>query len=384
MSVPRIARRLMRRWMKGATMHHSDRRRKARRGPFHSELNATVPLASPVVCCPPTEAGEQPCSCEPLRRLRSLSLALAQPAPAQTYPSRPVTIVAPYAAGGGADLIARLMAQKLGERLGQSFVVENRLGAGGVIAASSVAKATPDGYTLLVAASTQLAIQVTLHKTLPYDPAADFMPIALVASVPFVLIVNPSLPVHSVPELIALAKQKPGELTFGSSGVGGPPHLFTELLKTMTGIEMTHIPYKGTAQAMTDVIAGHVPIIFSDLAPAIPQLKAGRLRALGISSAVRFAGMPEIPPLAEAGVPGFDAVSWLALVAPAATPPEVVDKLHAAVKQIMAEPAVQQRFVDLGNIPLVSPPPDELRRYVKSEIGRWGDVVRKAGLAGSE
>jgi tripartite-type tricarboxylate transporter receptor subunit TctC len=316
--------------------------------------------------------------------LAFFGLALAQPAPAQIYPSRPVTIVAPYAAGGGADLIARLMAQKLSERLGQSFVVENRLGAGGMIAASSVAKATPDGYTLLVAASTQLAIQVTLHKTLPYDPAADFAPVALVASVPFVLIVNPSLPVHSVPELIALAKQKPGQLTFGSSGVGGPPHLFTELLKTMTGIEMTHIPYKGTAQAMTDVIAGHVPIIFSDLAPAIPQLKAGRLRALGISSAVRFAGMPEIPPLAEAGVPGFDAVSWLALVAPAATPPEVVDKLHAAVKQIMAEPAVQQRFVDLGNIPLTSPPPDELRRYVKSEIVRWGKVVTQAGLAGAE
>jgi tripartite-type tricarboxylate transporter receptor subunit TctC len=312
------------------------------------------------------------------------ALALAQPAAAQTYPSRPVTIVAPYAAGGGADLIARLMAQKLGERLSQSFVVENRLGAGGVIAASSVAKATPDGYTLLVAASTQLAIQVTLHKQLPYDPATDFIPVALVASVPFVLIVNPSLPVHSVSELIALAKQKPGQLTFGSSGVGGPPHLFTELLKTMTGIEMTHIPYKGTAQAMTDVIAGHVPIIFSDLAPAIPQLKAGKLRALGISSAVRFAGMPEIPPLAEAGVPGFDAVSWLALVSPAATPREIVDKLHATVKQIMAEPEVQQRFVDLGNIPLASPPPAELRAYVKSEIVRWGKVVTQAGLAGSE
>jgi tripartite-type tricarboxylate transporter receptor subunit TctC len=311
-------------------------------------------------------------------------VGFASAAAAQSYPSRPVTIVAPYAAGGGADLIARLMAQKLGERLGQSFVVENRLGAGGVIAANSVARATPDGYTLFMGASTQLAIQVTLHKTLPYDPATDFVPVALVASVPFVLIVNPSLPVHSVTELIALAKQKPGQLTFGSSGVGGPPHLFTELLKTMTGIEMTHIPYKGTAQAMTDVIAGHVPIIFSDLAPAIPMLNDGKLRALGISSAVRFAGMPDIPPLAEAGVPGFDAVSWLALVAPAATPAAVVDKLHATVKQIMAEPAVQQKFIDLGNIPLVSPPPGELRAYVKSEIVRWGKVVTQAGLAGSE
>jgi len=316
--------------------------------------------------------------------LLALCIMVAPPATAETYPSRPVTIVAPYAAGGGADLIARLMAQKLGERLGQSFVVENRLGAGGVIAANSVAKATPDGYTLFVGASTQLAIQVTLHKTLPYDPAADFAPIALLASVPFVLIVNPSLPVHSVADLIKLAKEKPGQLTFGSSGVGGPPHLFTVLLETTTGIEMTHIPYKGTAQAMTDVVAGHVPIIFSDLAPAIPLLKAGKLRALGISSAVRFAGMPEIPPLAEVGVPGFDAVSWLALVAPAATPPEIVDKLHADVKAIMAEPAVQQKFVDLGNIPLTSPPPDELRRYVKSEIVRWSKVVEKAGLAGSE
>jgi tripartite-type tricarboxylate transporter receptor subunit TctC len=312
------------------------------------------------------------------------SLALAQPVAAQTYPSRPVTIVAPYAAGGGADLIARLMAQKLSERLGQSFVVENRLGAGGVIAANSVAKATPDGYTLFVGASTQLAIQVTLHKKLPYDPATDFMPVALLASVPFVLTVNPTLPVHSVADLITLARQEPGKLTFGSSGVGGPPHLFTELLKTMTGIEMTHIPYKGTAQAITDVVAGHVPVIFSDLAPAIPLIKDGRLRALGISSAARFAGLPDVPPLAESGVAGFDAVAWLALVAPAATPPDVIDKLHATVKQIMAEPAVQQKFVDLGNIPLTSPPPEELQRYVKSEIVRWGKVVEKAGLAGSE
>jgi len=311
-------------------------------------------------------------------------LSLSQHAAAQTYPTRPVTLVAPYAAGGGADLIARLLAQKLGERLGQSFTVENRLGAGGVIAATSVARATPDGYTLLMAASTQLAIQVTLHKKLPYDPAIDFMPIALVASVPFVLIVHPSVPAYSATDLIKLAKEKPGQLSFGSSGVGGPPHLFTELLKTMTGIEMTHIPYKGTAQAMNDVIAGHVPLIFSDLAPAIPLLKDDKLRALGISSAVRFAALPEIPPLAESGVPGFDAVSWLAMVAPAGTPAEIVDKLHAEVKRIMALPEVQQKFIDLGNIPLVSPPPAELQRYVKSEIVRWGRIVQQAGLAGSE
>jgi tripartite-type tricarboxylate transporter receptor subunit TctC len=316
--------------------------------------------------------------------IASAVLALAPHAAAQNYPVRPVTVVSPYAAGGGADLVARLMAQKLGERLKQSFVVENRLGAGGVIAASSVAKATPDGYTLFMGTSTQLAIQVTLHKSLPYDPASDFIPIALVASVPFVLTVNPSLPVHSATDLIKLAKEKPGQLTFGSSGIGGPPHLFTVLFDTMTGIEMTHIPYKGTAQAITDVVGGHVPVIFSDLAPAVPLIRDGKLRALGTSSAVRFAGTPEIPPLAEAGVPGFDAVAWLALVAPAATPRDIVDKLHAEVAAIMAMPDVQQRVVDLGNIPLTSPPVAELQHYVKSEIGRWGKVVEKAGLAGSE
>src|ERR1700716_1208100 len=284
-------------------------------------------------------------------------LALAHPAAAQTYPARPVTIVAPYAAGGGADLIARLMALKLGERLGPIFLVENRLGGGGGLAANSVARAAPDGYTLFMGASTQLAIQVTLHKKLPYDPAADFMPVALVASGPFVLIVHPSLPVHTAGDLIRLAKENPGQLSCGSSGVGGPPHLFTELLKTMTGIQMTHIPYKGTAQAMNDVVAGHVPLIFSDLAPAIALLRDGKVRALGISSAVRFAALPEIRPLAESGVPGFDAVSWLALVAPAGTPAAIVDRLHAEVKGIMAMPEVQRQFIDLGNIPLAPPPP---------------------------
>jgi tripartite-type tricarboxylate transporter receptor subunit TctC len=305
-------------------------------------------------------------------------------AQAQDYPSRPVTLVAPYAAGGGADLVARLMAQKLGGEFGQSFVVENRLGAGGVIAASSVAKATADGYTLFMGTSTQLAIQVTLHKKLPYDPATDFAPIALVASVPFVLLVNPAQPVHSVADLIRLAKEKPGTLTFGSSGVGGPPHLYTELLKTMTGMQLTHVPYKGTAQAINDVVAGHVPLIFSDIAPAVQLIKDGRLRPLGISSATRFANLPDVPPIAEAGVPGFNAVAWLMVVAPAGTPRGIVDKLHGALKSITAAPDVQRRLLDLGNIPLTSPPPAELAAYVKSEIGRWGKVVEQAGIAGSE
>jgi tripartite-type tricarboxylate transporter receptor subunit TctC len=302
----------------------------------------------------------------------------------EDYPARFVTMVSPYAAGGGADLLARVVAQKLTDRLGKSFVVENRLGAGGIIAAASVARAAPDGYTLFMGTSTQLAIQVTLHKTLPYAPATDFAPVALVASVPFVLMVNPLLPVHTVADLIRLAKERPGGLSYGSSGVGGPPHLYMELLQTMTGIRMTHIPYKGTAQAIVDVVAGHIPIIFSDIAPAVSMLKEGRLRALGISSATRFETLPDVPPLAEAGVPGFNAVAWTMLVAPAKTPKEIVDRLAAETKSIIAAPEVRKLFIDTGNIPLSSPKPAELQAYLKSEIVRWSNVVQQAGIAGSE
>jgi tripartite-type tricarboxylate transporter receptor subunit TctC len=312
------------------------------------------------------------------------SLFVSSLACAQGYPAHFVTMVSPYAAGGGADLLARVVAHKLTDRLGRSFVVENRLGAGGVIAATSVARAAPDGYTLFMGTSTQLAIQVTLHKTLPYDPATDFAPVALVASVPFLLLVHPSLPVLSVTDLIRLAKEKPGQLSYGSSGVGGPPHLYMELLATMTDIRMTHIPYKGTAQAIVDVAAGHVPLIFSDIAPALAMLQAGKLRALGISSANRFATLPDIPPLNEAGVPGFDAVAWTMLAAPAGTRKEIVDKLAAEVRSIVAAPDVQKLFVDTGNIPLASPSPAELQAYLRSEIVRWGRVVEEAGIAGSE
>lgn len=302
----------------------------------------------------------------------------------ENYPARPVTVVVPYAAGGGLDVVTRLLAQKLAERTGKNFIVENRLGAGGVIAANSVAKAAPDGYTLFSGSSTQLAIQVTLHKALPYNPATDFVPIALVASVPFVLIVHPSLPVHTAGDLVKLAKEQPGKLSFGSSGVGGPPHLYMELLQTMTGTKMVHIPYKGTAQAIVDVVAGRVPILMSDVAPAAPLIKAGKVRALGVSSTTRVAVLPDVPPIADNGVPGFDAVAWLMLVAPAATPPAVIDKLHADLKAIVAAPDTQQKLVTLGVIPIDTPPVPALRAYVKTEIGRWAKVVEHAGLAGSQ
>jgi tripartite-type tricarboxylate transporter receptor subunit TctC len=309
----------------------------------------------------------------------SLSLLCASGAAAQNYPTRPVTIIVPYAAGGGTDLLARMVGQKLEQRLGKSFVVENRPGGGTVIAALAVAKAPPDGYTLLMGTSTPLAINATLHKKLPYDPATDFMPLALVANVPFVLVVNPSLPIKSVNELIKFAKANPKSLSYGTSGPGSPHHLYAELFKSMTGIEMTHVPYKGSVPAITDVVAGHIPLMFCDLAPAQPMIKEGKVRALGVSSAVRVASLPDVAPIAEVGVPGFEAVAWQMLVAPANTPQPIVDTLYKEMKVVLALPEIKQRINELGMIPIDSPSPDELARYVKTEIVRWGEVVKKSG-----
>jgi tripartite-type tricarboxylate transporter receptor subunit TctC len=209
----------------------------------------------------------------------------------------------------------------------------------------------------------------------------DFVPLALVANVPFVLVVNPSLPVKSVSELIKLAKEKPGSLSYGTSGPGSPHHLYSELFKSMTGIEMTHIPYKGSVPALTDVVAGHIPLMFVDLGPAQPMIKDGKVRALGVSSAVRVASLPDVAPIAEVGVPGFEAVAWQMLVAPANTPKEIVDTLYKELKAILALPEIKQRINALGMIPVDSPPPEELARYVKTEIVRWGEVVKKSGAS---
>ena len=267
-----------------------------------------------------------------------LSLLCVSGAAAENYPTRPVTIIVPYAPGGGTDLLARIVGQELAKRLGKSFIVENRPGGGTVIAAVAAARAPPDGYTLLMGTSTPLAINATLHRNLPYDPVADFVPLALVANVPFVLVVNPSLPVKSVSELIKLAKEEPGSLSYGTSGPGSPHHLYSELFKSMTGIEMTHIPYKGSVPALTDVVAGHIPLMFVDLGPAQPMIKDGKVRALGVSSAVRVASLPDVAPIAEVGVPGFEAVAWQMLVAPANTPKEIVDTLYKELKAILALP----------------------------------------------
>jgi tripartite-type tricarboxylate transporter receptor subunit TctC len=327
----------------------------------------------------------------PIRRvLAGLLATLLAPAPgglwaqAPDYPVRPVTIVVPYAVGGGTDILGRLVAQRLEQQLGRSFIIENRTGAGGTTGAAFAARANPDGYTLLMAPSPTLAVAVTIYKNLAYDPLADFVPLALIAQTPFVLVVNPSLPVHSIAELIALAKQEPGRLAFGSAGPGTPHHLYAELFKSMTGIEMAHVPYRGSLPLLTDVVAGHIPLTFIDFGPSVGMLQAGRVRPLGLSTKTRLAQFPDIPSIAEAGVPGFDAASWQMIVAPAKTPRPIIDKLHSELLIAVAQPEFKAQIINGGMLPMDNPSVEGLQDFVKSEIIRWGAVVRRAGLAGSE
>src|SRR5438105_1378712 len=312
------------------------------------------------------------------------ALAFAGNAPAQDYPTRPVSLVVPYTPGASTDLVGRLYGQRLEQRLGKPVVIENRTGAATLIGASYVARAEPDGHTLLLATSSTMAINVTLYKKLPFDPQADFAPVALVASNPFILVVNPALPIHSVGDLVDAAKRRPGALTYASSGPGSGAHLFAELVRGMTGIALTHVPYRGLAPALNDVVAGHVSLMFGDFATSRPLIRAGKLRALGISTAARNGAAPELAPLAEAGLPGYDAASWMMIVAPAKTPKATVDRLNADVRAIAADPAVQQELQGRGLSPIVTAPPAELARYVGAEIARWGKVVEQAGIARTE
>jgi tripartite-type tricarboxylate transporter receptor subunit TctC len=318
--------------------------------------------------------------------LLGLACLLAAPrtSAADNYPSRRITLIAPWPPAGAIDVLCREIAPGASERLGQPIVVENRPGAGSTIGTADVAKAAPDGYTLLMAGSGAMAISPTLYKTLPYDPHKDFTPIALIAKNPFVLVVNPDLPVHSVAELIAYAKAHPGSLTYGSGGIGSPHQLFAEMFKTMTGIEMTHVPYKGTAPALTDLIAGHISLLFADLPPTLPMVAAGKVRALGETSASPIPSAPDIPPLREAGVPGFDATGWGMVVAPAHTPDPIVAKLYDAFRTVLADDTVRAKMITLGMVPQSSPPPDKLQAYIDADQARWGQVVKDAGLAGTE
>jgi tripartite-type tricarboxylate transporter receptor subunit TctC len=311
-------------------------------------------------------------------------LALACPAAAEDYPSRPITLVVPYTAGGSTEILSRIVGQKLEERLGKSVVVENKPGAGTVIGSNLVAHSAPDGYTLMMATPTPMAINVMLHKKLPYDPATDFVPLVMVAGAPFVLVVKESLPVHSVKELIALAKDRPGQLTYGSGGPGAPHHLYAELLSSMTGIKMTHVPYKGTMPALNDLIGDHIDLMFSDIPPLLGVVGQGKVRPLAVSTKQRVAAFPDLPPLNEAGVPGFDVSGWFMIVAPAQTPQPVIDKLHKELMAVMAMPEIKEQIAKLSLLALDTPPVLEMQAFVKSEIERWGKIVRQAGIAGTQ
>lgn len=299
----------------------------------------------------------------------------------EDYPAHPVTFIVPFAPAGGTDILARLLSEKLEQRLGKSFVVENRPGAGTVIATNFVAKSPPDGYTIMMAVSS-LAIDATLYKKLPYDPAKDLALVALVAKVPFILVVNPSLPAYSVEDLIKLAKQRP--LSYGSGGIGAFHHLAAALFTSMTGLKMTHVPYRGTAPALNDLIGGYIQLMFSDLAPALPLINSGKLRALAVTTTKRLAALPDVPPLADVGVPGYNAAAWQAVIAPARTPRDILTKLNTEINAVVAINEVRARLSDLGMLPLGTGSPEDLERFMRAEIVRWGEVVTAAGIAGSE
>jgi tripartite-type tricarboxylate transporter receptor subunit TctC len=312
------------------------------------------------------------------------TLAMRAQARAQDYPSRPVTVVVPFAPGGGVDQMARLISGKLEQRFGKSFIIENKPGAGSIIAATYVQKAAPDGHTLLMAPAPTMAVNVSLYKNLPYDPTTDFSLIGLLSGTPFVLMVNVDLPVKSVPELLAYVKANPAKATFASAGPGVPHHLFMEVFKTMTGMQASHVPYRGSLPALNDLVAGHIPMMFSDLGPATGLIEGKRVRVLGISTKTRHPSFPDIPPLGEAGVPGYEAVSWQAMAAPAQTPKPVLDKLNTEITAVLAMPEVKEQILKYGFLPLQNRSVDELKVFVKSEIARWGKVVQDAGIAASQ
>lgn len=319
-----------------------------------------------------------------VRYAAALLVALAAPCHpivAADYPTRAVSFVVPYAAGGATDQLARVLGRHLETRLGQSFVIENRPGASSAIGAAYVSKAVPDGHTILMGTSTTMAINVSVFKKLAYRPLVDLTPVALIANSPFVLVVNNNLPVHSVAELVKLAKSKPGELTYASSGPGSAHHLDMQLLASMTGLKLTHVVYKGSLPALNDVIAGHVQMMFSDMSAALPLIAAGKVRALGVSTAKRTTGAPHLPTVAESGVPGYDAAAWQMVIIHGKTPDSIVNTLHDALRDFQTTDSFKATVGKWGLEPVVTPPRPALTRFVEQEIIRWRRVVADAGLA---
>jgi tripartite-type tricarboxylate transporter receptor subunit TctC len=312
-----------------------------------------------------------------MRTLLACLLVFATQASAQSYPSRPVRMVIPLSPGGFADVPGRILASRLSALLGYNVFVENRAGAGGTIGADFVAKSAPDGYTLLFT-GTPHVISAWVYKKLPYDPLKDFEPVALVASGPYVLVVNPQLPVKSVRELIAAAKAQPGQIDYASSGNGSAQHLVSALFASMAGIQLNHVPYKGSGPAMQDLLGGQVKVSFAGIPNVLPHVKAGRLRALAVSTPQRSPDLPQVPTVAEAGVPGYQATLWLNLAAPAGTPADIVQRLYAETAKALQDAELQQSFRAAGvEASLMSP--QELAAFMQAEHEKWGKVVRDTG-----
>lgn len=301
--------------------------------------------------------------------------ALAQDA----YPNRSTTVMVGFSAGGAVDLVARQLGQALSKQFEQPYVIENRAGATGTIAAEAVARAKPDGYTLLLGTQSTMVVAPSMYPNLRFDPIKDFVPVSLVASVPLVLVVHPSLPLHTVQDVIQYAKSKKGELTYASSGLGGPQHVSMELFNAMAGVKMVHIPYKGEANAITDLLGNQVPLMFSNLPTLLPHIRSGKLRAIAVSSLQRAPSAPEIPTVDESGLKGFEALTWFGLYAPAGTPQNVVSRLEQGVKQALTDSELRARMAEQGAT-LEGRDSAAFRQYMQAESVKWGDLIKKSGI----
>jgi tripartite-type tricarboxylate transporter receptor subunit TctC len=312
-----------------------------------------------------------------IRLILAALLAAAAPAHAQSYPTKPIRIVVPFAPGGGADIIARILGQKMTDRWGQQVVVNNRAGASGNIGAEIVAKSAPDGYTLLMASSA-FAINPSVYRSVPYDVIKDFAPITQPGLLPNILVVHPSVPVKTVKDLIALAKSRPGQLAYASAGAGTGTHLAAEMFKLQAGIDLVHVPYKGGGALISDLLGGQVALTFATLPSVMPYVKAGRLRAVAMTTTRRWHGLPAVPTIAESGFPDFEISTWIGLLASAGTPNDVVGKLHQEVVRILKLPDVRERFDGLGIEP-VGDTPEQFAQYIRSELAKYAKVVKQSG-----
>src|SRR5262245_38146063 len=313
----------------------------------------------------------------------SSGLLAVQTARGQTaaadYPQRTVTFLCPFPAGGGTDMLTRMLAQELQEKLARTIIVDNRPGAGTIVAAQAAARAAPDGHTILLAPATTLAMSPSVHKSLPYDPLKDFAPIGLVGSAQFALVANPQIPAATLPELIAFIRSKDGQLSYATSGASTPHHLFMEMFLKMIGAKAQHVPYRGSVAALTDVISGQIPFMIVDLAVALPAINEGKVKLYGVTSTERTKALPDVPTIAEAGVPGYGGTPWFSVVAPAGTPRPIIDKLNGVLMTFINRPDTQDKMNALAISPWTSTP-DELARFIPAEIKKWAQVVKDAGI----